>query len=403
MVRFRKWWPAGRLALAAVFALAALAAEIPAGTELSLRLKSKVSTATSRTGDAVEAILIAPVVAGGSFVLPAGALVKGTVSHVKPSPGPDDRAELGLKFTSLEAGSSKLNLSGQMADVENARESVDATSGLILGILASQTISARLESGIGRVADKYAGLASVLEGVRGGVMGRTVGEITYEPGVEFGYKLTAPLKVDKPPADAAPKLEPVADEDALLAAVQKQPFRTMSETPSKPSDITNLMFIGAEEQLRGIFTDAGWSTAAELSAQSKLETFRAIAELRSYKEAPVSILLLDGKPPDLVFQKQNNTFAARHHLRIWRRENNVYVCAATHDIGIDFSPENRTFIHKIDSNIDAERAKVVNDLLLTGRVKSLALVDRPEVPTNGSNATGDQLLTDGRMAVLILK
>jgi hypothetical protein len=33
-------------------------------------------------------------------------------------------------------------------------------------------------------------------------------------------------------------------------------------------------------------------------------------------------------------------------------------------------------------------------------VKALALVDRPAVPTKGYNATGDQLLTDGRMAVL---
>ena len=139
-----------------------------------------------------------------------------------------------------------------------------------------------------------------------------------------------------------------------------------------------------------------------------METFRAIAELRGYKEAPVSTLLLDGKPPDLVFQKQNNTFAARHHLRIWRRPDTfagkpVWVCAATHDTGIDFSQENRTFIHKIDPLIDRERAKVVNDLLFAGAVKSLALVDRPEVPRQSQNATGDKLETDGHMAVLILK
>ena len=46
---------------------------------------------------------------------------------------------------------------------------------------------------------------------------------------------------------------------------------------------------------------------------------------------------------------------------------------------------------------------MVNDLLLTGRVRSLALVDRPEVPKKSHNATGDELFTDGKMAVLILK
>ena len=122
----------------------------------------------------------------------------------------------------------------------------------------------------------------------------------------------------------------------------------------------------------------------------------------------MSILLLEGQRPDLVFQKQHNTFAKRHHLRIWRRPVEfrglpVWVCAATHDIGIEFSMENRTFIHKIDPEIDRERAKVVNDFLLTGMVKGLALVPRPAAPREGMNATGDQIRTDGAMAVLLVE
>jgi hypothetical protein len=130
-----------------------------------------------------------------------------------------------------------------------------------------------------------------------------------------------------------------------------------------------------------------------------------MAEMRGYQEAPVSVLLLDGRAPDLVFEKLNDTFAARHHLRIWQRQGRfnreeVWVCAATHDTGISFSEENRTFIHKIDPNIDLERAKVVNDLLLTGLVRGLSLVERSGLPPNLSNATGDVLKTDGSMAVV---
>jgi hypothetical protein len=122
----------------------------------------------------------------------------------------------------------------------------------------------------------------------------------------------------------------------------------------------------------------------------------------------MSVLLLDGQKPDLVFQKQYNTFAKRHHLRIYRRparfrNRDVWVCSATHDTGIEFSAPNRTFIHKINSNIDDERRKVVNDLLFTGLVKGQALVARPHVPTNGENATGDKLVTDGKMAVLLFE
>jgi len=117
--------------------------------------------------------------------------------------------------------------------------------------------------------------------------------------------------------------------------------------------------------------------------------------------------MLDGKPPDLVFEKTNDTFARRHHLRIWRRPGTVggkpvWAVAATHDIGISFAEAERTFIHRIDPHIDGEREKVVNDLLFAGHVRAFGLVDRPQVPRQARNATGDSIETDGRVAVLLL-
>jgi hypothetical protein len=46
---------------------------------------------------------------------------------------------------------------------------------------------------------------------------------------------------------------------------------------------------------------------------------------------------------------------------------------------------------------------VVNDLIFGGRVRGLALIDRPAVPKETRNATGDAVKTDGRMAVLLLQ
>jgi hypothetical protein len=108
----------------------------------------------------------------------------------------------------------------------------------------------------------------------------------------------------------------------------------------------------------------------------------------------------------MAWQKGNNTFASRHHLRIYLRPDSfegkpVWVCSSTQDTGIEFSDRDRTFIHKVDSEIDRERAKVVTDLVFTGLVKSVAIVERPEVPTALENATGDTLKTDGSMAVLL--
>ena len=79
----------------------------------------------------------------------------------------------------------------------------------------------------------------------------------------------------------------------------------------------------------------------------------------------------------------------------------MWAVAATHDTGISFSEQNRTFIHKIDSQIDRERTKVVDDLVFTGRVQSTGLVERASAPTRSANATGDSVETDAKIAVVI--
>ena len=394
------------LALAAC--LPAFGLQLPAGTEIQIRLKSKVATPTSKAKDPVDAVVIAPVMLDGQFVIPAGAMVRGAVDKAAQSTKPDERSTLSLAFTEIEIDGAKLKLAARVTGVENARESVDE-QGQINGIVASETISGRLDAGLNKLAEHAAGFADILSTVKKTVLKEPESDITYDAGVDMTLSLTAPLqlKAASGPGPSA-QLTPIAHEDALAALVTRQPFQTVAQKPAKPSDITNLMLIGTLEQLQQAFKDAGWSNAAALNTEAKLETFRAIAEQRGYKEAPVSVLLLDGKPPDLVFEKINNTFAQRHHLRVWKRPDTfegqpLWAIAATHDTGIDFSEQNRTFIHKIDSQIDRERAKVVNDLLFAGRVRSVALVDRPAIPQHGQNATGDSVETDGKMAVLVLQ
>jgi hypothetical protein len=378
----------------------ARAGKLPAGAQLEVRLKSKVSSNASKANDPVEAILILPLAADGRIVVPAGVLVTGTVKSAAPIAKEGERALLELDFVKL-AGSP---ISAKVISVDNARESVDE-AGRITGILASETLSARINRGVDKVSERYAKLGGFLGAIASAVVKEPEPEIVYEPGVELTLELTKAATIANAPAPQ--EIDPIAPESKVFGLVNSIPFQTTS-TGGTPSDLTNLMFLGSEEQLTAAFQAAGWASAAQLDAASGLEVFRAVAEMRGYKEAPMSVLLLDGKKPDLVFQKQNNTFAMRHHLRIWRRPETfegrtVWVCAATHDIGIDFSAEKRTFIHKIDSLIDRERAKVTADLLLTGRVRGLSLVARPSAPRESSNATGDKIETDGAMAVLAIE
>jgi hypothetical protein len=396
-----------KFGLLALLAISAVAATLPPGTDLSIRLTDKIATETSTAGTAVHAVLIAPVVVEGQIVLPAGPQLSGVIKQVRAASA-TDRSMFELVFTQISLGAYRANLAAIPIGLDNAREKVD-DKGVINGIDGAETYSSRLNQGIEKLQnnDRFASLAGLIQGAKQALKIQDANpNIDYDPGVEMTLRLTAALDWRGPVAGPEAKLLPFPDQNLLVRLVNGQPYRTVAAQPPRPSDMTNLMFIGTEAELRAAFEKAGWSSAARLSTQSKLETARALIEDRGYKEGPMSVLLLDGQPPGLSLQKGNNTFSQRHHLRIFRRPGTfagkpVWVCSSTHDIGIDFSERDRTFIHKVDSKIDGERAKVVNDLLFTGLVKSLALVDRPEVPTSASNATGDVLQTDGRMAVLL--
>ena len=401
-------WLRNSLLAGWALALPALALEVPAGAQLQVRLKTRIASNTSKPDDPVETMVIAPVMVNGALAIPAGVTLRGVVTGASAATDPTVRATLALDFRELEMGGRRIRVHTLLTAVENARESVN-DKGEIQGILASETLSARMDSGIDKVTEKYSGLGGFLNAAKKAVFKETEGDISYDSGVEMDLKLTAALTLTgAPPPGPDAALQPVADPRALIDLVNRQPFQSRAQKPPKESDITTLMFIGSQEQVQGAFAGAGWSQASKLGEKSKFDTLRALAEDRGYSEAPVSILYLDGRPPDMVFEKTNNTFSKRHHLRIWLRPDPyrgqpVWVCAATHDTGIDFSAKDRTFIHKIDSQIDLERSKVVNDLLLTGKVQSLLMVDRPNVPRNGQNATGDNLTTDGKMAVVILR
>jgi hypothetical protein len=380
--------------------------ELPAETRIHVRLASRLGSAISKSGDTVEAVLITPVIRDGAIILPAGTKVLGTVKTASPRAKPEDRALVAFEFTELLLpDNSKSPAKLKLLQVDNARESVDQ-DGRITGVLESETMSAKMDEGLEKLSARWEAFAGILQAAKSSVIKKSDVEISYEPGTEFDLVLIGPANV--PSNLSPPNVQPIEPENELHAVVNRQPFRTTAQKPLKPSDITNLMFIGSREKLEAAFTAAGWAAAEQLNAKSGLETVAAVAENRGYKEAPMSILLLEGNPPDMVFQKQLNTFAKRHHLRIFQRPETfrgqeVWVCAATHDIGISFSPENKTFIHLIDGEIDKERAKVVGDLVFTGKVKGLALVSRPAVPTSGMNATGDKIETDGAMGVLLFE
>lgn len=386
------------------------AQEVPAGTVLELRLRDPVSSFHAKRGDVFRAVLIAPVQQGSQELLPAGLELNGHVAAAKRV-GLGlirERARLRLQFDSLVfPGEAPIPLEGVVIEVENARERL-LDDGTIVGIRATDSYGHQATGMVSSVAAVDPMLMLFAFAASSAVLRFPEAEITYPSGTELRLKLLKPLQVvNAPSATFAQAEETDAERASFELFINELPYRTHTRAKNTPSDLTNLVFMGNRAQLLQAFASAGWKLADDRDSATEYETVRALAESRGYAEAPVSVLLLDGKPPSLVFEKTLNTINKRHHLRLWQIEQNwdgqtVWTAAATHDIGLGFS-SHKTLIHRVDPNIDQEREKISNDLQFAGCAWVPEMVERPRVPRNTQNGTGDRMVTDGRAAVLRLR
>jgi hypothetical protein len=398
-----------------IFVIAALALqcataqiEIPTGTQLSIRLSGALSSKHSQAGERVSGTLIAPISAQGKQLLPAGYLVQGAVINPTPAHKKLDHSVLCLNFGDLIGKANRpLPFHAKVGRVDNGRESVDS-EGVIHGLRPLRRRPTEIEDLLLLAAVAHPAVLASLELGRFVVAEEEKPRITYEAGVELWLTLTSPLRVAKvPEPEIASRSSALSVTKNLQVYIDSLPLRTA--TPhGDPSDLINLMLLGSREAVIGAFRQAGWMEAETLGLKTEAETFLAVAGHHSFREGPVSSLEVNGAKPDLVFEKTTNTFAKRHHVRIWRRQNTfesmpVWIGAGTHDTGIDFSRKEKTFSHAVDGDIDRERQKIQNDLLFTGDVAASGLVSRPAAPQSFQNATGDHLRTDGKIAVLRLK
>lgn len=369
-----------------------------AGPEVWVRLRTPLSS-TSPVGTRVVARGLAAL-AGPTL---AGCDVEGVVAESTTHEG---RRVLRVAFTRVAApdgASTPLALS--VAAVDNARESVDA-GGRILGLERLRRRPSAIEDVLLLVAHAHPLLAVSEEGARILLRAGEHPAIDYPAGTDL--RLRADGAAPWPPAICAPPPTPASlTLEGAWPGPDAWPLRSQAGEGTRPADWINLALIGTAEDVRFAFARAGWTVADRSSWRADAKTFVAVAERHGYATGPVSLLTLDGAPPALVFQRTTNTFAARHHVRVWAstarlNATPIWFAAATHDIAIEFSRATHRLTHRIDGAIDDERDRLVAGLLDAGAVAALASIARPEVARTSVNAAGDLVTTDGRVVALRL-
>jgi hypothetical protein len=76
--------------------------DIPAGTEVQVRLNQTLDTARNRAGDTFSAVLNAPVVANGTVIIPKGTPFRGRLTAAKPSGRLKGRGYMTVTLDSFE-------------------------------------------------------------------------------------------------------------------------------------------------------------------------------------------------------------------------------------------------------------------------------------------------------------
>jgi len=377
-------------------------ADLPPGMTFRIQLQTPVYSDRSRTGDPIKAWVSEPVYNGDRLLIAPGTELNGTVLFAQKAASKYDRPRMVLDFSNILHANGKLSpIYARVLDVDNARETVRNNE--ILGIVQPHaSTKVAMVTAAASAANPIAGYA--LKGMQT-VYGLSIRrEIFFPEGTDMILQVVRPSMVkEKVTWEGWPEL-PVSAE--LQKIVQKAPLRTQTGNQT-PSDPTNLIFIGSAKQLASAFDEAGWFETDPLNVGSGLKAFQATIRKTGYTNAPVSLLTLNGAPPDHVFQKGLDTLAKRHHIRLWKlpetyNGQEVWVGAATHDIATTSERKGTKWSHRIDPHIDRERDFIQIELFYNGVSSGYAYVDRPNAPKKLENATGDEILTDGRMLVLKL-
>jgi hypothetical protein len=122
----------------------ALAQTIPAGTPVTVRIGSEISSGSAQVGQSFDGSLARKLVVGGKTVAPAGSAVRGKVTLAKSSGRLHAPGQLSIRLTSIHANghsipvtSSAYRVTGKSHTKSNATKiGGGAAAGAIIGALA---------------------------------------------------------------------------------------------------------------------------------------------------------------------------------------------------------------------------------------------------------------------------
>jgi hypothetical protein len=392
------------------------AQQLVAGDTLHIRLVDRIRS-HHRAHPEVHALVIAPLtIANGRSIIPPGSLLSGRVTGSGTERFEGKRHWIALRLDSIavpihdaENDTIHAAVSMRIVAVDNARESVDS-AGRMVGPPIPSVIRLKRDWAIVLLGVFHPVGAVVLAATLEGEMKERHRAVSLDAGTELSAVLTGTTTLARWTEWQPPP--PIVSGTIPESIATSAPLRAALPTSDGPSDIIGVAVIGSAAQMRDAFAAAGWTRAVPMTLRNDIITVLKAAKGEGYDAQPVSELVLGGRAPDEVYEKVADTFLKRHHFRVWHwpaggaRDDGpaLWLLAATHDTGLMFSSQRRSFTHTVDPCIDLERDKIVSDLVAADRVAAVSYVPRA-APPGGATVNGGRTaaVTDWRMAVVMLK
>ncbi len=176
-------------------------------------------------------------------------------------------------------------------------------------------------------------------------------------------------------------------------------------------DPVNLAFLGDAKSIHTAMIAAGWRRADDISLRSTVKIILSWFLRRSYEDAPVSPLMLFGKPQAFAYQQEvKGNPSRRHHVRFWPCPEGWllpggyrvdWLAAGTYDRAVGLSLFTLQVTHKIDANIDIERDYIVDTLRWFDPDTEVRVVRDFSTAYHSRNGGGDRINTDGNLLVVV--
>jgi hypothetical protein len=186
--------------------------------------------------------------------------------------------------------------------------------------------------------------------------------------------------------------------------------RRVNDQSRNLGDMVNFVIVGNQKDVQSALDAAAWHVADTNNGNAVLNAIKETIDQKDYLQMPMSTLYLFGRKQDFGYEMAEPIamVASRHHFRIWKasftwKDSEVWVGAATHDIGFAKDKRNNGVTHKIDPAVDGERDNIAASLQKANKVKTLSYYLPSNPVQEAKNATGDGYHSDGRLLVIFLQ